>query len=80
MNIHWSRLGQAEKERRLRDARVHLDIVCKLALTHQRAGRYFVHEHQTTAKSWQDTAIVNLQKQTGARKLVIDQCMYGQTA
>ena len=79
MNADWGKLGQAEKERRLREARVHLGCVCKLALIQHWAGRYFVHEHPTTAKSWQEKSTVNFQKQTGARKLVIDQCMYGQT-
>lgn len=78
MNLNWNKLGRNERERRMANARMHLSLVCKLALVQHRAGRDVVHEHPALARSWLGTEIVDLQRRTGAKKLLVDQCMYGQ--
>ena len=64
----------AEKDRRLQQARSHLEFVCYLyRLQHQRV-RTFVHEHPPPATSWREGSIRQLEEYSNAVKLTIDQC------
>ena len=58
---------------------VHLDFVCELYKEQVDNGRYFLHEHPERAGSWDETCIIDMEKEPGVDKVVCDQCQYGQS-
>ena len=67
-----------EVKRRRVEANVHLDFVCRLYRLQQDQGRYFLHEHPSTATSWQEESIIGVMELEGVQRVVGDQCQYGQ--
>ena len=77
MNINWPRMSMHERERRLREARSHLEFVVSLYRLQHRRGHFYIHEHPQAASSWKEPCILDLETATGGFKLTIDQCQYG---
>ena len=64
---------EAEKRR----AVMHLEFCIQLYREQLNFGRYFLHEHPAFASSWQEEAMMELEKEVGVFTSIIDQCMYG---
>lgn len=62
------------------DALQHLKFACGLCMQQSNAGRCFVFEHPSNARSWQQAYLVNVQAMGHAWKLIIHHCAYGLTA
>ena len=77
MNINWPNMEQEEIDRRMKEARIHLEFVCSLYRLQHDAGRYFIHEHPQGAGSWSEDIVIETQEHTDADILTIDQCCYG---
>ncbi len=77
MASNWARMTPEQKADKMKVARTHLKFACQLALLQHRAGRYYVLEHPRTATSWAEPCIQELEARTFAKKIIIDQCMYG---
>ena len=76
--INDQRRSPEEIKRRMNAARVHLKFVCEIYAMQMKAGRFFVHEHPAQASSWELQCIRALLRQEGVRRVVGDQCQYGQ--
>ena len=77
MNINWPRMSQEERDKRMKEARMHLRFVCILYILQDGEGRYLVHEHPQGAGSWNEDVIEYTRDYTGAEILTVDQCQYG---
>ena len=64
---------------RRRKAEVHLKFCCKLYKLQQSLGRYYLHEHPSTATSWDVKCMKVMQESLGAIRVRADQCQYGLT-
>ena len=58
-------------------ARVHLEFVCSLYAEQVEGGRLFLHEHPTSATSWQEDCMQELMKHPGVERINADQCQFG---
>ena len=79
MSLNDSRMSKEEKERILRQARVHLEFTMKLIMIQHGRGGYFVFEHPAGATSWQESSVQKVLKETGATVTTFDQCQFGLT-
>ena len=61
-------------------ALVHMQFVCELYDMQHAAGRYFLHEHPSTASSWNLRCIRRIMKLEGVNRIRSDQCQFGQTS
>ena len=59
-------------------AMVHLRFVCELCELQASEGRFFLHEHPTSARSWGEECVQLVENMEGVQKTTIDQCQYGQ--
>ena len=59
MNSNWGRFGEAEKQRRLREVRVHFESRLGIRRKQREAGRQFLHEHSSIAASWGKPGVMN---------------------
>ena len=55
-----------------------MNFCCELYRLQAEAGRYYLHEHQASAASWQLEEVQQLLRSDGAEQVVGDQCQYGQ--
>ena len=67
----------AEKERRWREDRRHLQFIAQVYRTQATQGRWFLHEHLAAASSWSLKEIIDLVEMDGVAVVRGDQCMYG---
>ena len=59
-------------------AMVHLRFACKLYLKQIQRGCYFLHEHPQSADSWEEPCVQEVMSQGGVRRVITDQCQFGQ--
>ena len=71
MNINWPRMKEEEIQKRMKEARIHLEFVCSLYRLQHDAGRHFLHAHPQAAGSWREEVVIELLKLTGADALTI---------
>ena len=69
----WSSHKQEELER----ARKHLAFVCQVYQYQMDNGRWFLHEHPSTATSWRESCVLKVMKKEGVATTIADQCMFG---
>ena len=79
-NINYARMSKEEVDERVAYARKHLEFCIKLYRIQLNEGRYFLHEHPASAKSWQEKAVTRLLMEEAVEKVVGDQCRYGLTS
>lgn len=77
MNGNWGKIEPAEVQRRMVEALLHFEFVCRLARLQHQSGRYYVPEHLESAQSLREPRLIRLPHDTMAKKLIIDQCMFG---
>ena len=78
MALNRAKMSDQEIERRDTEAKVLLPCVCDIYRQQLREGRYFLHEHPETARSWVDEQATALLGDPAAGSLVGHPCMYGQ--
>ena len=78
--LNAARLGWTAQDikRRRAEGELHVRFCCELYKLQAEAGRYFLHEHPANAVSWQLAEVRELLKANGVRRVVGDQCQYGQ--
>ena len=59
-------------------ALVHFRFVCGLYLKQVARGCYFLHEHPGFADSWTERCVQEVWAKKGVRRVLSDQCMFGQ--
>lgn len=67
----------AEKQRRWREDRRHLQFMAQVYRIQAMQGRWFLHEHPATASSWSLKEITDVLDVEGVSTVLGDQCMYG---
>ena len=78
-NANKHRWTAEERNRRLEEARIHLEFMCKIYLIQSKNNRYFIHEHPATASSWMEKSIVDVQRRTRSQIVTADMCRFGMT-
>ena len=66
-----------EWQNRMRAAEEHMSFIAKIYRMQIAAGRYFIHEHPSTATSWRLPVMRKLLKTPGVMSTVAHQCEYG---
>ena len=59
-------------------AMVHLCVCCQLYLQQMARGGYFVHKHPSPADSWHEECVQEVWSKIGVRRVLCDQCIFGQ--
>ena len=80
-NFAWNhpKMPADEVDRRLREAMLHIKFVCKRYRHQLRHGRYFLHEHPRSARSWKTQPIQHVLKNPSVHVTTCHQCQYGAT-
>ena len=76
--LHNVKRKPEETRRAQAEAEVHLRFVAELYRDQVEAGRYFLHEHPSTASSWSLPCIREVLDLPGVEKVDGDQCQLGQ--
>ena len=69
--------GKQKVEAARNRARIHLLFCVRLYKIQLDAGRYFLHEHPRSAKSWQEKCVQSIINHPLVMRTEIDQCAYG---
>ena len=67
------------KQRKLKDARMHLEFSLQIYKKQHQAGRSFLHEHPFSAISWKAQVTMSLASVDGVIKTKAHMCRYGMT-
>ena len=59
------------------EARAYLDFSCKVYQAQYKSGRVFLHEHPSSASSWEEDSITKILGLPGVCKYRLDMCRYG---
>ena len=70
-------MGPQRRLEQLAEGRLHLRFMISLYLLQLRGGRCFLHEHQQTASSWKEDAMLKLLDMPNVDSVVSHQCEYG---
>ena len=77
-NLNKMRRDPAVIEKEYEKARVHLKWCCRLYQAQIDRGAYFLHEHPAGATSWKLPEVLEVLAREGVRRIVADQCQFGQ--
>ena len=78
--LNYQKMNPKYVERKLTDAKVHIDFCCRLYRRQLARGRWFLHEHPREAKSWKRLPIQRLLRIPEVLVTRCHQCQYGATA
>ena len=78
-NINGLKRSPDEIRRLRARAMVHLEFCARLYRLQLEEGRYFLHEHPMTSRSWQEPCIRSLLELGQVDRVVCDQCQMGST-
>eukprot|EP00969_Alexandrium_andersonii_P194284 8581711-Alexandrium_andersonii.AAC.1 len=73
-------MDPTEVAERTRKARLHLEFVVKLYVSQLERGARFLHEHPTSAASWNEESIKDLMARPGVECGIGHMCRFGVTA
>ena len=77
--LNKGRMGQDKYEDMIRKATVHLEFCAKLYKIQMDRGRYFLHEHPASAKSWENDMMSRLSKDQRVYTIIGDMCRFKMT-
>ena len=77
MNLNWGRMSSEERERRMSEARTHLQFVVSMYTRQASEGRYWLHEHPKGAKSWNEKCMIELLMRPGSTRVETHMCRFG---
>ena len=72
--------GLRRFEARLEEAKEHVRFCCRIYRLQMEAGRYYLHEHPWSARSWQIKEVVDLCEDPRTMIVQAHQCQFGLTA
>ena len=75
-NCNKKHFTDEEWQMRMGRAKSHLKFICELYKIQTDGGRYFVHEHPTTASSWAEQVVTEIMGHSHAWD---DMCRFGMT-
>ena len=78
--INHKKMPPEEVERRMREARLHLDFCAELYRLQLREGRVFLHEHPAGATSWCEASIKQVMADARVHWTVGHMCAQGMTS
>ena len=70
MRLNWPKIPRWKRRQMMAEARAHLEFSCKVYQAQYRAGRVFIHEHPSSASSWEEESITKLMKLPGIAKIL----------
>lgn len=76
-NLQNFRPWTKERERRLQEAKVHMEFTISMYRLQRSLGGHFLHEHPASATSWKLKCVKDLAYEDGVHMAVADLCMYG---
>ena len=76
-NLNTGKRDPDEVHRKLVEARIHLDFCAELYQMQIDGGRYYVHEHPTSATSWNEKSIKRISSHPDNFTTRIHMCAYG---
>ena len=76
-NLNRDRRCPAKYAQRMREARVHLAFVIELYKMQSDQGRYWLHEHPKSARSWKETNVVELLMRKDSILVEGHMCQFG---
>jgi len=79
VNCNHKKMSEDERRRRMIEARVHLRFSVELYRMQIKGGRHFLHEHPSSAKSWQEKEIKELRNDPRVGEVIGHMCQYGMT-
>ena len=77
MQINWPRIERSRRRSMMKEARCLLDFACQCYKLQNDAGRIFIHEHPSSAKSWKEEGIERIAALPGVHKVSLDMCRFG---
>jgi len=77
LNCNHPKMRPEERERRITVAKVHLRFCAEIYRMQLRGGRHFLHEHPSTAKSWQEPEIMRLRNDPKVSEVIGHMCELG---
>lgn len=79
-NINKGRRDPKVVQKEVDEAKRHVRFCIELYKIQVRSGRFFVHEHPATAKSWEMAEMVELGAERGVGIVTFDMCCFGMVA
>ena len=76
-NLNWGRMDPEEVERVKSYGKKHLEFACKLYALQDEMNLYFLHEHPSSATSWQQPCVTKLLARDKVQRVVSDMCVFG---
>ena len=75
--MNFPKMPKERVDQALAEGRVHLKFMASLYRRQIRRGKYFLHEHPSTALSWKEPEISDLMRLPYVHSVVAHQCMFG---
>ena len=75
-NLNNGKRNREEVQRKMIEARIHLEFCAQLYLMQIKEGRYYLHEHPTSASSWNERCMQDILKHHGNIVTIIHMCAY----
>ena len=76
-NCNYPSMDPQEARRRIEEGRCHLRFAMEICRYQLRMGKYFVHEHPLSAKSWVEPEVKAIAEDPRVHSTRCHQCMYG---
>ena len=76
MALNWKHYTRAQRRSMMDEARGLLKFSTQVYQKQMREGRLFLHEHPSTAQSWDEQCITDLMKQPSVIRVTCDMCRY----
>jgi len=77
VNCNHPKMAPEVRARRMVEARVHLRFCIELYKLQLRGGRHFLHEHPSSARSWQEREMKELRDDPRVGEVIGHMCQYG---
>ena len=76
-NLNNGKRDEDEVRRKLVEARIHLNFCAELYRMQIEGGRYYLHEHPTSASSWNEKCMQDILKHPENIVTRVHMCAYG---
>ena len=77
MELNYCKMTPADRDWMIERARKHLTFFMRsLYRLQRREGRYFLHAHPWSARSWKEESMININRYAQADVRLIHQCQY----
>ena len=77
MILNWDTMAPGEKDRKLTEARTHLEFCAQIYKIQHQIGSYFLHEHSQAATSWHEKCICEVVGLPAVIRVTAHMCQSG---